>query len=239
MPPFKGCILTGDRADGLAGGHDCVICSDTSAVATLSSASFARWPAASVAPTSYPAAAGLPSNTDDDVAIISATLTLQPDEQGSNPATARVLCVDTTCSPSLSTPGFVTTTIKGRISSADDRDYYNVTANTATDRRQKLKVVITYQPNWSKRSVALDGSDFSQSWRISNLRLQLRFEQQEVEVLPGPVNEWSTQQEFAVTLPAAGGSDSKLFVFDVSNVAHFRVSQAHGVVQHNVLCCSC
>jgi hypothetical protein len=67
-----------------------------------------------------------------------------------------------------------------------------------------LKVVITYERNWSKRSVALNGSEFAQSWRISNLRLQLRFVQQEVVVVPGPVTEWSTQQEFAVMLPEAG-----------------------------------
>jgi hypothetical protein len=134
------------------------------------------------------------------LAIISATLPLLADEQGTNPATAQVLCMDTTCNPSVSNPGHVTTTVKGRISSADDRDYYNATADMGA-----LKVVITYEPNWSKRSIALNGSEFSQSWRISNLRLQLQFEQQGVEVLPGPVNEWSTQQEFAVKLPEAGG----------------------------------
>jgi hypothetical protein len=126
---------------------------------------------------------------------------LLPDEQGTNPATAQVLCFDSTCSPSLSSPGLTTTTTKGKISSADDRDYYNVTAGMGD-----LKVVSTYEPNWSKRSITLNGSEFSQSWRISNLRLQLQFVQQGVEVVPGPVNEWSTQQEFAVTLPEAGGS---------------------------------
>jgi hypothetical protein len=138
------------------------------------------------------------------VAIISAALPLLPDEQGTNATTAQVLCVDTSCSPSPSNPALAVTSFRGRISSSDDRDYYNVTADAAPGS-QNLNVVITYEPNWSKRSLALDGSEFNQSWRISNLRLQLQFAQQGVEVMPGLVNEWSTQQEFAVILPEAGG----------------------------------
>ncbi|KAF6263802.1 hypothetical protein COO60DRAFT_344392 [Scenedesmus sp. NREL 46B-D3] len=159
---------------------------------------FAQWSNGS-----YPEAAGAPSNTDDDLEIISATLPLLPDEQGDSPATARVLCVDTPCSPAPSTPGLTTTTITAKTSSTSDRDYYIVTAG-AQPGRQQLDMGITYEPNWSKHSVALNGSEFTQSWRVSNLRLQLQFAQQEVQVTPGLVTEWSTRQDFAVALPAAG-----------------------------------
>lgn len=154
--------------------------------------------------TSYPEAAGPPSNTDDDLAIISATLPLLQDEAGNTPATARMLCTQTECSPVPSNPSLITTTVRAVISGADDRDYYNVTADAQTAGPQRLKVVITYEPNWSKRSLALNGSEFSQNWRISNLRLQLQFVQQAVEVVAGPATEWSTQQQFDVTLPEAG-----------------------------------
>jgi hypothetical protein len=130
-------------------------------------------------------------------------LPLLPDEEGQSPKTARVLCTHTECSPLPSNPALADTTVKALISGADDRDYYNITAG-AQPGQQRLKVVITYEPNWSKRSLALNGSEFSQSWRISNLRLQLQFVQQSVEIVPGPVNEWSTQQEYDVTLPEAG-----------------------------------
>uniref|UniRef100_A0A383W0A8 Uncharacterized protein n=1 Tax=Tetradesmus obliquus TaxID=3088 RepID=A0A383W0A8_TETOB len=153
---------------------------------------------------SYPEAAGPPSNTDDDLAIISATLPLLQDEAGNTPATARMLCTQTECSPVPSNPSLITTAVRAVISGADDRDYYNVTADAQTAGPQRLKVVITYEPNWSKRSLALNGSEFSQNWRISNLRLQLQFVQQAVEVVAGPATEWSTQQQFDVTLPEAG-----------------------------------
>lgn len=102
-----------------------------------------------------------------------------------------------------SDPNSTTSTVEARISSATDRDYYNITVDNPAEQ---ILFALQYEPNWAKHSKGVNGSEFNQVWRVSMLRLQLQCLQAGVHMHSDSQadNEWATRQEFAVTVPAAG-----------------------------------
>lgn len=134
------------------------------------------------------------SNFDDEVSIIKQTLPTLPDEAGNTAADALTLCNQTTCTQHATRPGWVTSTILGKVTHSQDQDWYQLTAAAP----EPLLIRLAVHANWHQRA----GRQNETVWRVSNLRLDLRFEDKAVKVLGATdVGMLTSQQNFTVTLP--------------------------------------
>eukprot|EP00775_Hariotina_reticulata_P007237 gene7237-7450_t len=168
---------------------------------------------------SYPPDVGAPTNTEDDIGVISASLPVRINQPGSKPTAPKVLCKHVPCVNSTDTGGFVVSSVQASMAGAEDDQYYSFTADA--DDKPTL-ITILYKPNWA--SITETGSDQKayNNWRVSMLRLQLQFNDPKVNVTPSTVNQWSTHQVFKVQLPATGTYTFKVYpdlALDSSNTS--------------------
>lgn len=132
----------------------------------------------------YPA--GVESNNfDDELEIIHRTLERVPDEgvRGTNSTdganstkTAITLCVDGICADDSTRPGWVTSTVLGKITHPKDQDWYQLTIATAGS----FSVQMVVHGNWRQ---SMQNGTQEVTWRVSGLRPMVVVEQQGVQVV--------------------------------------------------------
>lgn len=135
------------------------------------------------------------SNFDDELSIINQTLPTISDEAGNTAADALTLCTQSTCTQHTTRPGWVTSTVLGKVTHSQDQDWYQLTASATVE---PLLLQLAVHANWRQRA----GQKKEAVWRVSNLRLDLRFDDKAVKVLgTTDVGMLTSQQNFTVTLP--------------------------------------
>jgi hypothetical protein len=95
----------------------------------------------SCCPTGPTATFGNPTNTEDDITIISNTLPLLPDEAGNTAATATPICTITACTPLTSGSTRSRAVVNAVAHSGDDVDYYSFVAADAGPMNITLQYV--------------------------------------------------------------------------------------------------
>jgi hypothetical protein len=130
------------------------------------------------------------SNFDDELAIIHRTLSTVSDEgarrnltdgtnstDGANStATAVTLCIDSVCADDSTRPGWITSTISGRIAHPQDKDWCKLTVATAGP----VDVQVIVHGNWRQ---FLNNGTKETTWRVSGLQPMIVAEQQGVRVV--------------------------------------------------------
>lgn len=117
------------------------------------------------------------TNVDDELSIINQTLPVVADEPGTSPSDALTLCSASTCTEHGGKPGWVKTTVLGRITQAQDQDWYQLTVAKAGS----FTIQLTVHGNWHQTYWS-GGSEEEVTWRISNLRPEVQFADAGVKV---------------------------------------------------------
>jgi hypothetical protein len=134
------------------------------------------------------------SNFDDELEIIHRTLSTVSDEgvrgnltDGTNStdaanstATAITLCVDSICADDSTRPGWVTSTLLGKITHPLDQDWYQLSVATAGP----FSVQVIVHGNWRQ---PIDNSTKETTWRVSGLRPAVVTEQQGVQIVAAAI----------------------------------------------------
>lgn len=134
----------------------------------------------------YPAEVDPSSNFDDELHIIQQTLPLLADEAGTSADSAQVLCKQSTCKTDGQKPGWVKTTVFGRVSQPLDQDWYKLTVATT----EPFRIQLTVHNNWHQ-TIVQDGWEHPVTWRLSNLRPEVTFANKDVKVVPTAVDAWT------------------------------------------------
>jgi hypothetical protein len=152
---------------------------------------------------SYPPGVGTPTNTEDEIAVISGVLPLAAaDAPGATGSSPRVLCVHVPCANVTDRPDWVESTTQAVVEHGTHADRYSFSADASN---KSVVLSLVYRPNWHRSSRRpSDGQVFLNNWRTSMLRLALAFDQPGVNVTASLVNPWSTQQDFEARLPGPG-----------------------------------
>lgn len=124
------------------------------------------------------------NNADDELSIINQTLPFISNEAGASASKPLTLCSASTCKEDGSRHGWVRTTL-GSISQRDGRDWYKLTVAT----KEQFKIQLTVHGNWHQ-TYWNDGEQ-KVTWRVSNLRPEVKFENGGVKVAATPVDPWT------------------------------------------------